>query len=195
MFFTSPRNSIPAHIHLFNCLGCQTMLTSSPVPPVVNAIAGAHPLKVLEIPSVHDLLHKKYPQYPYNKTFEEAKDEPLLALHTSGTTGIPKPLVWTHGWAAGFQMWSQMDPPEGFESRDRYYQGNRLFPLLPAFHVSIVLNFTTDAVLSQCLFIVLLSHVLILFRPAVHMPLFSPLCSIKHRSYSHCLGLFHPLMA
>ncbi|TVY16316.1 Non-canonical non-ribosomal peptide synthetase FUB8 [Lachnellula arida] len=134
MFFTSPRNSIPAHRHLFNSLGCQTMLTSSPAPPVVNAIVGAHPLKVLEVPSVHDLLHKKYPHYPYNKTFEEAKDDPLLALHTSGTTGIPKALVWTHGWAAGFQMWSQMDPAEGFESRDRYYQGNRLFPLLPAFH-------------------------------------------------------------
>ncbi|TVY78113.1 Non-canonical non-ribosomal peptide synthetase FUB8 [Lachnellula suecica] len=134
MLFASPRNSIPAHIHLFNELDCKTMLTSSPVPPVVNAIVGAHPLKVVEVPSVQDLLKKIYPHYPYNKTFEEAKDEPLLALHTSGTTGIPKPIVWTHEWAAGFQMWSQMDPPEGFESRDRFYQGNRFFPLLPAFH-------------------------------------------------------------
>jgi acyl-CoA synthetase (AMP-forming)/AMP-acid ligase II len=135
MFFTSPRNSIPAHSHLFNRLECKTLLTSSPTPPVVSAIVGAHPLKVLEVPSVQDLLHKKYAHYPYTKTFEEAKFDPLIALHTSGSTGMPKPIVWTQDWAAAFQMWSQMDPPEGLESRDKFYQGNRLFPLLPPFHV------------------------------------------------------------
>lgn len=116
------------------------MLISRPVSPVVNAIIDAHPVKVLEVPSVQDLLHRKYPHYPINKTFEEAKHDPLVALHTSGTTGIPKPIVETHEWASAFQMWSQMDPPEGFESRDRLYQGNRLFPLLPPFHVSLAYN-------------------------------------------------------
>lgn len=104
---------------------------------MVTAITDVNPLTILEVPGVQDLLHKKYPHYSYDKTFEDAKDDPLVVLHTSGTTGIPKSIIWTHGWAAGMQRWTQIDPPKGFESRDRFYQGNRLFPLLPPFHVSL----------------------------------------------------------
>ena len=28
-----------------------------------------------------------YKKYPYNKTFEETKDDVILVIHTSGTTG------------------------------------------------------------------------------------------------------------
>ena len=38
--------------------------------------------------------------YLYEKTFEEAKHDPIVISHTSGTTGMPKPIVWTHAIAA-----------------------------------------------------------------------------------------------
>jgi acyl-coenzyme A synthetase/AMP-(fatty) acid ligase len=136
MFFTSTRNSIAAHKFLLKSLDCTTFLTSSPTPPIINAIAAAYPLKLLQVPSVQELLERKYPHYPYKKTFEDSKCDPLLVLHTSGSTGMPKPIIWTHEWAAAYQMWSQMDTPDGFEARDKLYGGDRLFPFLPAFHVS-----------------------------------------------------------
>jgi len=138
MLFTSPRNSIPAHGKLFESLDSCILITSSPRPPVVNAIVSAHPLRVLEVPSLQELLNTTYPHYPYNKTFLEAKNEPLVVLHTSGTTGFPKPVIWTHDWAAAYQKWNMPDAPEGYTSRDKLFQGNRMISLLPPFHVGIV---------------------------------------------------------
>lgn len=40
---------------------------------------------------------KEVEPVPYPKTFEEARWEPLCVLHTSGSTGIPKPIVVRHG--------------------------------------------------------------------------------------------------
>jgi acyl-CoA synthetase (AMP-forming)/AMP-acid ligase II len=42
-----------------------------------------------DIPSEH---------FPYEKTFAEAKNHPIMVVHTSGSSGLPKPVVWTH-WA------------------------------------------------------------------------------------------------
>lgn len=43
---------------------------------------------------------KKVEPFPYHKTFEEAEWDPLLLLHTSGTTGFPKPIVCKQGMLA-----------------------------------------------------------------------------------------------
>jgi acyl-CoA synthetase (AMP-forming)/AMP-acid ligase II len=32
----------------------------------------------------------------YNKSFEQAKHHPCMVIHTSGSTGMPKPVIWTH---------------------------------------------------------------------------------------------------
>lgn len=33
------------------------------------------------------------PHFPYEKTFEQAQWDPVVVLHTSGSTGLPKPVV------------------------------------------------------------------------------------------------------
>jgi acyl-CoA synthetase (AMP-forming)/AMP-acid ligase II len=38
--------------------------------------------------------------YPYNKTFEQAEWDPWVVLHTSGSTGLPKPIVVRQGMLA-----------------------------------------------------------------------------------------------
>jgi acyl-coenzyme A synthetase/AMP-(fatty) acid ligase len=40
------------------------------------------------------------PEVSYSKTFEEAEWDPLLVLHTSGSTGIPKPVIVRQGMVA-----------------------------------------------------------------------------------------------
>lgn len=33
------------------------------------------------------------PHFPYTKSFEEAEWDPVVVLHTSGSTGLPKPII------------------------------------------------------------------------------------------------------
>lgn len=114
MLLTSPRNSIPAHQNLFKLTNCEVLVTSNPQPPFIKPILASTKLKVLEIPQVGELFSKTYPVFPYTKTFEEARNDPLVVLHTSGTTGLPKPITWTHDWAASYLTWSTLDVDEGF---------------------------------------------------------------------------------
>ncbi|KAF2263763.1 acetyl-CoA synthetase-like protein [Lojkania enalia] len=56
-------------------------------------------LKLCALPSIEWCLDSKAHQnYPYTKTFEEAKMDVVNIIHTSGTTGIPKPIYNTNGY-------------------------------------------------------------------------------------------------
>ena len=83
---------------------------------------------------------------PFQKTFEEVRNEPFCILHTSGSTGIPKPVPVTYGSYGG--MDSQLLIPflghkPTFLS---YVQGKRLFFALPVFHAAS-LNWTVGIAL------------------------------------------------
>lgn len=117
-------------------MACRVLLTTSPRPPAVGPVLQLHDyLQVLTTPSFEELLKTTYEHFPYNKTFQEAKGEPLVALHTSGTTGLPKPIVYTHDYAAAYVQAIQLEPPEGFESMEKKSAGGRVFSLTAPFHV------------------------------------------------------------
>lgn len=136
MVFPSPKYSIPGLEHLLTELKCKTMLTPTASPLIVSAFLAGHSLATLDVPSTDDLLAGEHPHYPFDKTFETARHEPLIVLHTSGTTSHPKPIVWTHDYAASFSQQNQLEPPPGYESMDKVLQGVRLLSVMPAFHVS-----------------------------------------------------------
>ena len=133
----SPRNTTNDHISLFKATDCQVLLTPpAPHSTIVQGILKAYPLQVLDSPSLDQLLTNDYPHYPFCKTFSETRKEPLVVVHTSGTTAVPKPIVYTHDFAASYIQWSQLEPPPGFEVQVALCQGNRFFVTLPFFHVS-----------------------------------------------------------
>lgn len=136
MLLNSPRNSIPAYTNLFKTTDCQVMFAAEPFLPVLDKILAVHTLRVIRAPSVEELLTTRYPHYAFEKTFDEAWNEPLVVLHTSGTTSLPKPIVYTHDFAASVNRITQLEPPAGFETMDKNFQGNRLFVMTPPFHVS-----------------------------------------------------------
>lgn len=136
MLLTSPRNSIPARVNLFNLLDCTILLVPDPQPPMISALTAAQKVHVIQVPILDGLISQRHPHYPYTKTFAEASHEPLLAFHTSGSTGLPKPIIWSHAFAAANVTMTQLDPPSGFESQDRLFQANRLLFMLPPFHAA-----------------------------------------------------------
>ena len=93
-------------------------------------------MEVYKVPAWERLASPKILHYPYPKTFAEARDDPFVALHTSGSTGLPKPLVISHAFVAAYIELTQLAPPPGSQSQDKLYQGNRLLFMLPPFHAA-----------------------------------------------------------
>ena len=103
---------------------------------MISTFTAAHKLHVAEVPNLDELNNKKYPHNPYTKTFDKASHEPLVAFHTSESTGLLKSVVWSHAFVVAYVRMSQLDPPPGFESQNRLFQVNRLFFMLPPFHAA-----------------------------------------------------------
>lgn len=75
--------------------------------------------------------------YKFNKEYEEAKDDPLMVLHTSGSTGLPKPIVLTHGWISAFDIQKTLGPWNGHEPIYTAFKAKSILCALPPFHVCI----------------------------------------------------------
>ncbi|KAH8706029.1 hypothetical protein BGW36DRAFT_21546 [Talaromyces proteolyticus] len=136
IFVTSPRNSVAAQDHLFKQLNCTKLLTPAPRPPPVVALAEILKTDVFEIPSVADLVNKKYPDFEYTRTYPDHVLDKVVVIHTSGSTGMPKPLFYTHDSFHKTLEMGNLSAPEGYESQNEYMHGKRMFLTLPAFHAA-----------------------------------------------------------
>ena len=74
--------------------------------------------------------------YPYLKTFAEARLEPLVVLHTSGSTGIPKPVIVAHGTLSCIDAYRLIPSLGGREVAGPSWEGTRLFLAFPLFHAA-----------------------------------------------------------
>ncbi|KAL4734941.1 hypothetical protein BDV11DRAFT_174302 [Aspergillus similis] len=136
LFCTSPRNSPAAHKSLLQRLNCTKMLATEPRTPAVTAIIEDNNLDAFDVPSVAELLGTAHPHFEFNKTQAEMAHEILCILHTSGSTGIPKPIVWTHDFVKKHMEMGLLETPEGYENMDDWSRGKRLFSAMPPFHAA-----------------------------------------------------------
>ncbi|KID70415.1 Male sterility, NAD-binding protein, partial [Metarhizium hybridum] len=148
IFVTSPRNSQPAQRALFNHLGCQTLITTNPLSPPAQAVLDAvAPARHLTVPSVEELLSSSHPTYVWNKTFEEVQNDPFVVMHTSGTTGLPKPIIWTHETCARVVNAKNDREPKGDSSVERLLlNGKRIIVTLPPFHGALLAQLIVGAI-------------------------------------------------
>lgn len=96
-------------------------------------------MKVLTIAEADELLRPEaVPPYAYNKTFEEASGEPFCVMHTSGSTGHPKPIVWRHSMLATLDATRLLTE---YHSRPPWVvvfeEGDRFYSSFPFYHVSV----------------------------------------------------------
>lgn len=45
-------------------------------------------LRVEAVPSFDEMMDSSPEPYPYTKSFEQARDDPIVVLHSSGSTGM-----------------------------------------------------------------------------------------------------------
>ena len=76
-------------------------------------------------------------EYAYDKTFESAAHDPFIVIHTSGSTGLPKPITIRQGGLATIDAHQLMSAFNGYKPLAMVTEGPlRVFTSLPPFHVS-----------------------------------------------------------
>ncbi|KAK4503218.1 hypothetical protein PRZ48_006646 [Zasmidium cellare] len=148
----APRNTKEDHGALLQATGCKYILTPPPpYSPTVNAIldGAVEKPEIIHVPTTFELLERKSSHFPYPKTFASHKDEPLVMVHTSGTTGTPKLVTWSHAYAAAYSSWCQEPPPAGYENTVNFSRNRRNFTPFPFFHAGAMFITLIVSIVNQ----------------------------------------------
>ena len=142
-FFSSHRNSLEAHLSLIEKSKCNTILLPEQAPAIVKQILDERPMHVVETPDAAFFLDesKGSADLPFDLTWEQGKDKPFCVLHTSGSTGIPKPVFVKYGTFACNDAHQLIPSMGGKRTLVDHLKGKRYFVALPLFHAAC-LTFT-----------------------------------------------------
>ena len=96
-------------------------------------------MKTISIPGQGDFLQDDTVEhYPYSMTYDEARLEPLVVLHTSGSIGIPKPVIMVHRTLSCIDAYRLIPSLGGREVAGPSWEKTRLFLAFPLFHAASI---------------------------------------------------------
>ena len=108
--------------------------------PLIDNVLQHRAMTILDMPSVDELLNADSTEhFPYTKTFDEAIQDPFCLLHTSGTTGVPKPIAWSHGLIGTMDAVRLLPPVDGDDGlapwTSLWEEGDTMYSSFPMSHV------------------------------------------------------------
>jgi len=149
--FLSPKNNVEGALAVLNAAKCDTWVKPSEqnLPQLIRNVLEQKGLRILELPSVDELLDADSTEpYSYDEMFVNAVNDPFCILHTSGTTGVPKPIMWTHGLIGTMDAVRLLPATEGDDGlapwTDNWNDGDRIYSSFPMSHVSLLLSHVLD---------------------------------------------------
>ncbi|KAI0202879.1 hypothetical protein F4808DRAFT_458586 [Astrocystis sublimbata] len=151
LLLPSPRNPPATNASLIEQTECSKLLYASEVSPLVNQLQETIPtLNVSAVPSFDEMVTSKAEYYPYHKSFEQCCNEPVVVLHSSGSTGLPKPITMTHGSFAALDNEHNLPEVPGRRKRDWSmwtFEGEaRVYTVFPFFHLAGFLSLTLQTI-------------------------------------------------
>lgn len=101
LLLVSTRNSVATNLSLMDQTQSSKLIYCQEITPLIRDLTSKRPdVQMVAMESQDVLLAAAADPFPYTKTFEEAVNDPVNILHSSGSTGEPKPVVMTNGtWA------------------------------------------------------------------------------------------------
>ncbi|KAJ5745729.1 hypothetical protein N7520_010911 [Penicillium odoratum] len=139
-FLPSTRNSDEAHLHLLKATNCKRFFFSKERHARIMEIKNlASDLETLEIPTMTTIFSSEdgLRHYPYEKSYAGAETETFCTIHSSGTTGMPKPVHLTNGFFMTMDSISQLDWPAGREPTPFFHMSSQdvILATTPFFHL------------------------------------------------------------
>lgn len=138
----SPRNNIDGALAVLDAAKCDIWIQSKEQSsvPLVGEFLNRRTMRLLQLPEVDELIDtKECRPFPYTRTFEEVAQEPFCILHTSGTTGVPKPVSWSHALIGTMDATRLLPPAEGDDGlvpwSHGWNEGDRIYSSFPMSHV------------------------------------------------------------
>jgi acyl-CoA synthetase (AMP-forming)/AMP-acid ligase II len=134
--FISPRNTVGVQVSLFESANCNYLYYTESFYITMKPCLEKRKMKAVTVTSVDEWLSATAAPFPYNKSFDEAQWDPLVVLHTSGSTGIPKPITVRQGSLAIADSFQNLSGYQGgsFFFSEWAKRSKRLFMSMPMFH-------------------------------------------------------------
>jgi hypothetical protein len=131
----SPRNSLDGQLSLMKRTDCKAILAPKGY-RLQQGLIDKSGLPLIQVAEIVELLAEgEVREYKFSKGYDEAQDDPLVVVHTSGSTGLPKPIVLSHGWVAAFDRQQYLGPWNGYAPIYTAFMGKQIFCSIPPFHV------------------------------------------------------------
>jgi len=135
MLFNSPRNSLEGHLGVIDAADCKIWCIASEKNVQVEQILSKRAMRIMFLPSLDSLLHEiPVDPYPFTKSFEEAKNDPILVLHTSGSTGLPKPIFVVQWLMSTIDAYNTLPGMEGKQMQLAAWKKMKFLSTFPPFH-------------------------------------------------------------
>ncbi|UKZ61257.1 putative NRPS-like protein biosynthetic cluster [Trichoderma atroviride] len=134
MMMPSPRNSAEYQQELLRRAGCQTLFCTRGLMAKLSPVVDDLDIFCKIAPDLDELLDPTpVAPFPYEATYDEVKKNPFLILHTSGSTGPPKPITLTIECTTTEDTHRLLDDPEG-RLWWRLFANRRYFMGMPCYH-------------------------------------------------------------
>lgn len=134
----SPRNSLEGQMRLFEATNCNILFYAEPSQAIVEPWLKARPMRTSVVPSADAWLQAPADPFPYEREFDEAQWDPVVVLHTSGTTGFPKPIIIRQGVLSIADAFQDIPAYQGSKYLFTEWIGRsrRMFTPMPLFHIA-----------------------------------------------------------
>lgn len=143
MLYTSLRNSVEGDVAVIEAADCKIWLVPSRGSNVQRLLDRGVSLKTVSVPDLKDLLDSELSLlYKYEKTWESGRRDPVWVLHTSGSTGNPKPVFRFLDSVASIGANTLLPRINGRPLLLHDLFGSRVYLTFPFFHVRLRLLVT-----------------------------------------------------
>ena len=144
----STKNALPNTVSLLEMAKCKVLFYSGSLKDqAVALLETVRDLEIIEIPNLEDMVTSKVEHYPYTKSWEEAKNDIVMIVHTSGSTSAPKPIFYTNDFLGAAIDNQELVPPipgRNLASLALIKRKKPFFASTPFFHLSgILIGFHT----------------------------------------------------